>query len=504
MEQKEGMAYRRVEALVQYGMHNGLIGREDIVYTRNRLYTLLELDGPEEPCVPEEEFLTQTLGGLGGFAYEKGLIGENTGACRDRFDTELMGALTPRPSEVTGRFWEEYHKSPERATNYFYRFSEATNYIRRDRIAKDIKWKTPTKYGELDITINLSKPEKDPKAIAAAKNKAQAGYPKCLLCPENEGYAGRAGYPARQNHRIIPIALDGEEWFFQYSPYSYYREHCIILKKEHVPMKLTERTFYRLIDFVRQFPHYFIGSNADLPIVGGSILTHDHFQGGRYELPIERAEDLDEVEIEGFGDVRACRIKWPMYTLRLRCRDGERLAEAGFYVLSVWRDYTDASAFIYARTENAPHNTVTPVARFRDGMFELDLILRNNITTKEHPLGVFHPHADKQHIKKENIGLIEAMGLAVLPPRLKESMELIRGALLRREPVSKNGPLAAHREWIGGFAEKYPEISAETVGEILQTEIGLVFEAVLEDAGVFKDTPEGAAAAKRFSDRLGG
>ncbi len=503
MEQEEGMVYRRVEALVQYGVHTGLVGRDDAVYTRNRLYGLLHLDGPEGPCAPAEEFLVETLDGLCGFAYEKGLIGEDTVSCRDRFDTALMGALTPRPSEVIRRFREEYRKSPRQATDFFYRFSQDTNYIRRDRAARDIKWKTPTKYGELDITINLSKPEKDPKAIVAAKNRVQAGYPKCLLCRESEGYAGRADYPARHNHRIIPIGLDGEEWFFQYSPYSYYREHCIVLKKEHVPMKLTRRTFYRLLGFVEQFPHYFIGSNADLPIVGGSILTHDHFQGGCFALPIERAENLAGFKISGFEDVQACKIKWPMYTLRLRGKDEKRLAEAGFHVLSVWRDYTDASAFVYARTENTPHNTVTPVARFRDGMFELDLILRNNITTPEHPLGVFHPHADKHHIKKENIGLIEAMGLAILPPRLKESMELIRDALLCKKSISEIGPLAPHREWIDAFLEKYGEIGADNIDGILRTEIGLVFEAILGDAGVFKDTPEGNRAGERFLARLG-
>ena len=421
---------------------------------------------------------------------------------RDLMDTKIMGCLVGRPSEIIRRFWREYEKSPEAATDYFYRFSQDTDYIRRYRICRDEKWVAPTQYGDLDITINLSKPEKDPRAIAAAKLAKQGGYPKCLLCRENEGYAGRVNHPARQNHRIIPIEINQSRWGFQYSPYVYYNEHCIVFHFEHTPMKIERATFVKLFDFVKQFPHYMLGSNADLPIVGGSILSHDHFQGGRYEFPMAKAGVEKTFFVKGFEDVQAGIVKWPMSVIRLSGKDADRIIDLADVILKAWRDYTDESCFIFARTDGEPHNTITPIARKRGENFELDLVLRNNITTKEHPLGVFHPHANLHHIKKENIGLIEVMGLAVLPARLKGEMAALEEAILQGNDLRSDETLAKHADWVEGFLPRYPEVNADNIHSIIRKEIGLVFMQVLEDAGVYKRTQQGREGFERFLDSL--
>ena len=361
---------------------------------------------------------------------------------------------------------------------------------------------TSTEYGELEITINLSKPEKDPKAIAAAKTAKQSGYPKCLLCKENEGYAGRVNHPARQNHRIIPVVIDDKNWGFQYSPYVYYNEHCIVFNGEHVPMKIEEATFAKLLDFVTQFPHYFVGSNADLPIVGGSILSHDHFQGGNHEFAMAKAPVVRECTIPGFEDVHAGIVKWPMSVIRLQSREKERLIKAAAHILEVWRGYTDEEAFIFAETDGEPHNTITPIARMRNGQFELDLVLRNNITTEEHPLGVYHPHAKLHHIKKENIGLIEVMGLAVLPARLKQEMEELAKAILAGSDIRADEMLEKHADWVEEFLPNYSEVNEGNIMDILHEEIGKVFSQVLEDAGVYKQTEDGQKAFDRFVSSL--
>ena len=413
--------------------------------------------------------------------------------------------LVPRPSEVIRRFRELYAQDAEKATDYYYKLSQDTDYIRRYRIKKDQKWIASTKYGDLDITINLSKPEKDPKAIAAAKNAKQAGYPKCLLCVENEGYAGRVNHPARQNHRIIPVEINGSKWGFQYSPYVYYNEHCIVFNSQHIPMKIEHDTFCKLFDFVKQFPHYFVGSNADLPIVGGSILSHDHFQGGHYEFAMARAEVEKTFTVKGFEDVEAGIVNWPMSVIRIAAADSDRLIALADVILEKWRGYTDEDAFIYAYTDGEPHNTITPIARKRGDRFELDLVLRNNITTEEHPLGVYHPHAKLHHIKKENIGLIEVMGLAVLPARLKGEMDALADALLAGTEIRSHEVLEKHADWVEEFLPKYPAESRDTkekVMEILHKEIGDVFMQVLEDAGVYKRTEEGAKAFDRFIETL--
>lgn len=507
------MVQNAIGKLVCYGLAVGLIKQEDAAYTANRLLELLGLDTLEEETEtmirqfealdgPADEFLEQTLSELCDFAYEQGLMEENTVGYRDLFDTKLMGALTDRPSNVIRRFRELYQEDPEKATDYYYKFSQDTDYIRRYRIKKDRKWVAPTEYGDLDITINLSKPEKDPKAIAAAKLAKQTSYPKCLLCRENEGYAGRLNHPARQNHRIIPVTINNSDWFFQYSPYVYYNEHCIVFNSSHVPMKIEKATFGKLLDFVKQFPHYFVGSNADLPIVGGSILSHDHFQGGRYEFAMAKAPVETEVTIPGFEDVKAGIVKWPMSVIRISSPDTERLIELADKILQAWRGYTDEDAFIFAYTDGEPHNTITPIARKRGDLYELDLVLRNNITTEEHPLGVYHPHAELHHIKKENIGLIEVMGLAVLPARLKGEMEALQEAVLSGANLRQDEALEKHADWMDEVKQKYPSITAENIEEIIQKEIGLVFSKVLEHAGVYKRTPEGKAAFLRFLESL--
>ncbi len=497
------MIFDSIKKLVQYGLETGLITEEDRIYTVNRILEVLQEDMYEEPA---EDFrnvnLEETLKELLDYAAEKGLLESNSVGFRDLFDTKLMGCLVPRPSEVTARFFEQYRESPQAATDYFYKLSQDTDYIRRYRIQKDIRWKAPSVYGDIDISINLSKPEKDPKAIAAAKQAKQSGYPKCLLCKENVGYAGRVNHPARQNHRTIPLTINDSPWGFQYSPYVYYNEHCILFNYEHIPMKIERTTFVKLFDFIKLFPHYFIGSNADLPIVGGSILSHDHYQGGNYTFAMAKAPIETYVEIKGYEDVEAGIVKWPLSVIRIRHKEADRLIDLAEYILNQWRGYTDEDAFIYAETEGEPHNTITPIARKVEDTFELDLVLRNNITTEECPLGVYHPHAQYHHIKKENIGLIEGMGVAVLPARLKDEMQLLSEYLLEGKDVRSNESLVKHADWVDEFLPKYPDLNAGNVMDILKEEIGKVFVGVLEDAGVYKCTTEGRKAFARFLETL--
>ena len=491
-----------IAALAAYGLKTGLITANDRIFAINSILAALGLDDYEEPeNIPDKE-LEEILKGLLDFACSKNIIPDSI-AYRDLFDTKLMACLTPRPSEVIARFKADYAVSPVTATDNYYKLSRDTDYIRRYRIAKDIKWKTETEYGELDITINLSKPEKDPKAIAAAKNAKQSGYPKCLLCPENVGYAGRLNHPARQNHRIIPVDICGEPWGFQYSPYVYYNEHCILFNTKHTPMVIDKKAFEKLFDFVSKFPHYFIGSNADLPIVGGSILSHEHFQGGNYTFAMAKANIEKEYKIKGFEDVTVGRVKWPMSVIRLRSADTGRLVQLADIILTKWRGYTDEAAFIFAETDGEPHNTITPIARRNGDMYELDLVLRNNITTEEHPLGVYHPHAELHHIKKENIGLIEVMGLAVLPARLKNEMQQLADVLVTKgvSAIRSDPALEKHADWAEEFCSRRT-VNADNVHEVIRDEIGKVFAKVLEHAGVYKRTPEGEAAFDRFVEYL--
>ena len=492
------MLSESIAKLVQYGITTGLTPECERNYTTNLLLDVFHEDDYEKPDSIEEPVnLEATLGELLDEAVKRGLI-EDSIVYRDLFDTRLMNCLMPRPGQVQKEFWDKYKKSPKEATDYFYKLSQDSNYIRRYRVEKDQKWKVDSPYGEIDITINLSKPEKDPKAIAAARNVKSGSYPKCLLCPENEGYAGRVNHPARQNHRIIPITINDTPWGFQYSPYVYYNEHCIVFNGQHTPMKIERNAFIKLFDFVKLFPHYFLGSNADLPIVGGSILSHDHFQGGHYTFAMAKAPIEKELQFEGFSDVKAGIVKWPMSVIRISGPDKERLIELADKILLTWRGYTDEDAFIYAETDGEPHNTITPIARRRGDDFELDLVLRNNITTGEHPLGVYHPHAKLHHIKKENIGLIEVMGLAVLPARLKDEMAELADALVNGTDLRATETLASHAEWAEGFLPKYDKITKDNVMDILHEEIGLVFNEVLQDAGVYKCTPEGRKAFERF------
>ena len=508
------MIQENIFKLTGYGLATGLIEPEDKQYTINRLLELFQLDELEDDVVsayekqPQmtqetaEDALEGILSQMMDYAHEQGILEEDSIVYRDLFDTKIMSMLVPRPGEVIRRFRELYQEDAQKATDYFYKLSRDTDYIRRYRIKKDLKWTTDTPFGELDITINLSKPEKDPKAIAAAKLAKQSGYPKCLLCKENEGYAGRINHPARQNHRIIPVTINSSDWYFQYSPYVYYNEHCIVFNSEHRPMKIERAAFGKLLDFVEQFPHYFVGSNADLPIVGGSILSHDHFQGGHYEFAMAKAPVEQEIRFDGFEDVCAGIVRWPMSVIRIASESRERLVELADKILLKWRGYTDEDAFIFAETDGEPHNTITPIARKRDGKYELDLVLRNNITTDEHPLGVYHPHAGLHHIKKENIGLIEVMGLAVLPARLKDEMAQLKEALLSGADIRADEVLEKHADWVREFCAKYDSagtvIDASNVDEILRTEIGLVFQQVLEDAGVYKCTKEGRDAFLKF------
>ncbi|MFR3727331.1 UDP-glucose--hexose-1-phosphate uridylyltransferase [Lacrimispora sp.] len=499
------MIYMAMKKLVQYGLNTGLIKEADRNYVVNQILDVLKLDEYKEP---DEEFseidLEAVLKELLDYAWDMGLIEENTVTYRDLFDTRLMNCLMPRPSEVEQMFWGLYnHQSPLAATEYFYKLSQDSDYIRRYRIKKDMRWITPTKYGDLDITVNLSKPEKDPKAIAAAKLAKQSGYPKCLLCMENEGYAGRTDHPARNNHRIIRLNINDSQWGFQYSPYVYYNEHCIIFNGQHIPMKIERETFVKLFDFVKQFPHYFLGSNADLPIVGGSILSHDHFQGGNYDFAMAKAQMETEYCIKGFEGATAGIVKWPMAVLRTRSKDPEELIALGTKVLDAWRKYTDEEAFIFAETQGQPHNTITPIARMKDGMYELDLVLRNNITTEEFPLGVYHPHQDLHHIKKENIGLIEVMGLAVLPSRLKEELNLLEEYMVEGKDIRSNPEIEKHADWVEAFLPGYESVTRDNVEDILNKEVGRVFERVLEDAGVYKCNEEGRRGFERFLTSVG-
>ena len=481
--------------LVDYAVRCELIEEDDRLWALNRLLEAMGLDGVE-PATASGAPLHVLLETLTEDAVARGVCEDNQVA-RDLFDTRLMGVLTPAPREVREQFRELYRESPWQATDWFYKFSQDTNYIRRDRIAKDQKWVYEGKYGALDITINLSKPEKDPRAIAAAKLAPQSGYPKCQLCPENEGYAGRMNHPARQNHRIIPLSLSGESWYFQYSPYVYYIEHCICLNAAHVPMTICRACFEKLLDVVTLLPHYFVGSNADLPIVGGSILSHEHFQGGHYVFAMERAKIGTPLTFRGFEDVEAGIVNWPMSVIRLRAADRKRLAALAEKILTCWRGYSDAEAFIFAETDGEPHNTITPIARRRGDDFEMDLVLRNNITTPEHPLGVYHPHAKLHHIKKENIGLIEVMGLAVLPSRLKGELAALREAILSGSDIRADETLAKHADWVDELKTRHT-FTAENTEQILRQEVGAVFEQVLEDAGVYKTDKAGREAFLRF------
>ena len=509
------MIQENILKLVKYAKATGLIEKEDEVYTINRLLELFEVDDIEDATFDKingegdytqeqaEEVLEDILDEMMEYAYENGLMKENSIVYKDLFDTKIMGCLVARPSEIRNKFKSLYeNESPEAATDFFYKLSCDSNYIRRQRIKKDQKWTTDTQYGTLDLTINLSKPEKDPKAIAAAKNAKQNAYPKCQLCKENEGYVGRVNHPARQNHRIIPVTINNSDWFFQYSPYVYYNEHCIVFNSKHTPMKIEKATFGKLLDFVTQFPHYFVGSNADLPIVGGSILSHDHFQGGHYTFAMAKAPIEKEIKFDGFEDVKAGIVKWPMSVIRISGQDKDRLIELADKILVCWRGYTDEDAFIYANTDGEPHNTITPIARRRGDDYELDLVLRNNITTEEHPLGVFHPHASLHHIKKENIGLIEVMGLAVLPARLKDEMAELEQAILNKTDLRSTPTLASHADWAEGFIGKYDDINADNITDIIHEEIGIVFKEVLEDAGVYKCTKEGRDAFVRFVEEV--
>ena len=496
------MLFKNIKKLVQYGIDTGLTPECERVYTTNLLLDLFGEDNYEDVDITGENIELETvLKELLDEAVSRGLI-EDSIVYRDLFDTKMMNCLMPRPAQVQSEFAKKYEASPVEATNYFYKLSQDSDYIRRYRIAKDRKWTVDSDYGVIDITINLSKPEKDPKAIAAAKNAKVSTYPKCQLCVENEGYAGRINHPARENHRIIPITVNDSAWGFQYSPYVYYNEHCIVFNGAHTPMKIEKATFVKLFDFVKLFPHYFLGSNADLPIVGGSILSHDHFQGGHYTFAMAKAPMEKQFTVTGYEDVEVGIVKWPLSVLRLRGKDETRLIELGAHVLDVWRGYTDEAAFVFAETDGEPHNTITPIARKVGDIFELDLALRNNITTEEHPLGVYHPHAERHHIKKENIGLIEVMGLAVLPARLKGEMEVLADYIVNKKDIRSHEQIEKHADWVDRFLPQYHAITAENVMGVLEQEVGKVFVSVLEDAGVFKCTPEGREAFERFINTL--
>ena len=494
------MIERYLDSLVEYAVRTGLAQEADRRVLTNRLLDILRLDDYTPSREPLMEELEPILSGILDFACERGLC-ENNVTARDLYDTRLMGALTPLPHEVIAEFDRRYAVSPREATDWYYRFSGDTDYIRRYRVARDIRWIYPSEYGDMDITINLSKPEKDPRAIAAAKNAPQSGYPKCQLCPENEGYAGRLNHPARENHRIIPLTIGGEKWFLQYSPYVYYNEHCIVFNARHTPMAINRAAFGKLLEFVTVFPHYFVGSNADLPIVGGSILSHEHFQGGHYCFAMEKAPVEREISFRGFEDVRAGIVKWPMSVIRLNGDDPERVADLADRILQCWQGYSDEAAGILAESDGEKHNTITPIARRREGRYELDLVLRCNITTAEHPLGVFHPHADKHHIKKENIGLIEVLGLAILPSRLKQELHDLAQALTDGRDISADPVLGKHTDWCAELRRKYT-FTADNAMEILRSETGRVFTAVLEDAGVYKCTAQGRAAFLKFVERV--
>lgn len=516
-----------IAELIEYGTQNGLISGDDIIYTTNRLLELFCPDGytlpPDTPAsgadtpvggngscnsasgAPAARPLCEILEDMVQYAVTNGILEDDTITLRDLFDTKIMGLLTPPPSAVRAAFRDAYARSPKEATDFYYTFSKATNYIRTDRIARDEKWVADTQFGPIDITINLSKPEKDPRDIAKAGQAGKSGYPACLLCMENEGYAGTLNHPARQNHRIIPLTLGGEKYYLQYSPYVYYNEHCIILNEKHIPMRIDRAVFTKLLEFVRLFPHYTAGSNADLPIVGGSILSHDHFQGGGYTFPMARAPYESQFTLKDYPSVTAGIVKWPMSVIRLQGKDAASMVDAADHILTSWRNYTDEAACIYACTDDTPHNTITPIARMRDGLLELDLVLRNNITTEEYPMGLYHPHAKYHHIKKENIGLIEVMGLAVLPSRLKGEITELEDAILHHRNIREIPSIEKHADWVDEWMPGYQDggmITADNIHGILQAEIGKVFSQVLECAGVYKNTPEGREAFGRFIGTL--
>ena len=490
-----------IKSLVKYGVREGLLDALDEIWAVNRILEVLELDAIDSDAeIIADASLEELLKVLLDYACENGIC-EDSVVYRDLLDTKIMGAICPRPSEVIKKFNELYNEAPEKATEFYYHISRKSDYIREYRIKNDVKWITPTEYGDIDITINLSKPEKDPKAIAAALKMKQSSYPLCMLCPENEGYAGRVNHPARQNHRVIPLELENEAWCLQYSPYVYYNEHCIVFSADHTPMKVSEKGFRRLFAFVKKFPHYFIGSNADLPIVGGSVLTHDHFQGGNYEFAMAKAPIETEVCFKGYEDIKAGIVKWPMSVLRLIGDDTDKICELSGKILEKWRAYTDEDAFIFAETDGTPHNTITPIARFRDGKFEIDLVLRNNITTEEYPDGVYHPHPQHHHIKKENIGLIEVMGLAVLPSRLKEEMAILRDAIVNGKDILADEAIAKHYDWVEEI-KKNNTITPEGCEKVLQDEIGKVFADILGQCGVFARNEDGKAQFLKFVDAV--
>ncbi len=496
------MLFENIKKLVEYGIQTGLTPECERIYTTNLLLEIFKEDNYEDTEIDAENLeLEDILKNLLDEAVSRGLI-EDSVVYRDLFDTKLMNCLLPRPAQIQREFKEKYDISPEEATKYYYKLSQNSDYIRRYRVKKDMKWTVDSPYGVIDITVNLSKPEKDPKAIAAAKNAKASTYPKCQLCVENEGYAGRVNHPARENHRIMPITINDSQWGFQYSPYVYYNEHCIVFNGQHIPMKIDRAAFIKLFDFVKQFPHYFLGSNADLPIVGGSILSHDHFQGGHYTFAMAKAPIEKEVTIPRYEDVEAGIVKWPLSVLRIRHKDEQRLIDLADHVLKNWRSYTDEDAFIFAETDGEPHNTITPIARKVGDIYELDLTLRNNITTEEHPLGLYHPHAQYHNIKKENIGLIEVMGLAVLPARLKNELELLACYIVEGKDIRSNEDIVKHADWVDGFLPKYDSITKENVMDILKEEVGIVFTHVLEDAGVYKCTEEGRNAFMKFIETL--
>ncbi len=487
-----------IRQLLDYG-EGVLFEKEDRVYCQNLILDVLGLDAMEDGAEGDAE-LCEILRVMLDYACEKGII-ENSVTYRDLFDTKIMNCMMPRPSEVIKKFNSLYAENPEKATEYYYELSRKSDYIRTYRVRNDMKWLAPTPYGDMDITINLSKPEKDPKAIAAAAKMKAASYPKCMLCKENEGYAGRVNHPARENHRIIPLTVDGGDWFIQYSPYVYYNEHCIVFNGEHTPMKIDRSAFRKLFDIVKYLPHYFVGSNADLPIVGGSILSHEHFQGGHYEFAMAKAPVEEEIAFDGYDDVSAGIVKWPMTVIRLAGEDTDRIVDLADKILTAWRGYTDEEAFIFAETDGTPHNTITPIARKRDGRFELDLVLRNNITTEAYPDGVYHPHPEHHHIKKENIGLIEVMGLAVLPARLKSEMENLAKAVVENKDIRTDDVLAKHADWVDMLKAKY-DINAENVDDIIRKEIGIVYSEILEQCGVFSRDEKGRVQLRKFTESV--
>lgn len=497
--------YREIKRLIQYGLKKHLFTEDDQIFIRNSLLSILNLDEYEDIEIEDEELTTPTdiLDNMLNYAFENGILESNTPIYRDLLDTKIMGALMPRPSEIIREFNEKYKRSQEEATSYFYNISKACDYVRTDRIAQNLVWKSKTDYGDLDITINLSKPEKDPKAIAVAKNLPPSKYPKCLLCKENEGYSGRVNHPARQNLRVIPLTLKDEKWYLQYSPYAYYNEHCIVFSENHVPMKITNKTFDRLLEFVDRFPHYFLGSNADLPIVGGSILTHDHYQGGSYEFAMNKAVNYIEFILKNYEHVKFSIVKWPLSVLRLKGRNRLELSELAYKILNHWRNYTDIKANIYAFTDNIPHNTITPIARKEKDEYVIDLVLRNNRTNEEHPDGIFHPHSELHNIKKENIGLIEVLGLAVLPARLIDELEIIKTSLTtKKDDIYNYEDMKIHYSWYEEIKIKNKNINVNNVDNIVKNEVGNVFTKVLEHCGVFKWNDEGKQAIQRYIDSL--